>query len=139
MFEYTLLIIKSSAVSKNKITEIMSIVYEYGFSLIKEKYVKGTREQWEQHYDEHKNKEFFSDLVRDMCDKDIYVCILKKENAISDLRKLIGCTDPKLAEEFTLRRKFGESKRHNAVHGSDSEESCRRETKIWMGYSISDL
>jgi len=128
----SLFIIKPHAVSSGKISEILSIIVDNGYTIIKRKHLVGTIKQWEQHYLEHKDKPFYNSLVTDMADKLIYVYVLEKENCISDLRELVGITDPLSAKEGTLRQQFGETKRNNAVHASDSIESAERETKIWF-------
>ena len=67
-----------------------------------------------------------------MCSGRVIVIVLRKENAIKDLRKLVGPTDPVKAEEGTIRKKYATSTRVNAVHASDSIEAAEREIKFFF-------
>jgi nucleoside-diphosphate kinase len=83
-------------------------------------------------YQVHKGKPFFEDLTTFMSSGPIVAMILEKENAVDDFRKLIGATDPNEAEEGTIRKLYAESKSHNAVHGSDSDENAEIESNFFF-------
>ncbi|MBI5325648.1 MAG: nucleoside-diphosphate kinase [Ignavibacteriae bacterium] len=121
--ERTLAIIKPDAVKKNVIGEIVSMITKAGFRILGMKYTRLNKEQAGFFYEVHKERPFYSDLVEYMCSGPIVPIALEKENAIEDYRKLIGNTDPALAETGTVRKLYGESKSFNAVHGSDSKEN----------------
>ncbi len=125
--ERTLSIIKPDAVKRNLIGAILTRFEEQGFNVLAMKMLRLTREQAEGFYAEHQGKEFFTDLVEYMMSAPIVALVLEKENAVKDYRTLIGSTDPQTAAEGTIRRDFALSKRHNSVHGSDSQESAKRE------------
>ncbi len=125
--ERTLSIIKPDAVKRNLIGAILTRFEEQGFNVLAMKMLRLTQEQAEGFYAEHQGKEFFTDLVEYMMSAPIVALVLEKENAVKDYRTLIGSTDPQTAAEGTIRRDFALSKRHNSVHGSDSQESAKRE------------
>ena len=128
----TFTIIKPAAVEKNLIGPILAKVNEAGFIIKALKYTKLKKEQARDFYSVHKGKPFYKDLTLFMSSSPIVVAILEKENAVSDFRKLIGSTDPIEAEEGTIRKMFAESKTHNAVHGSDSDENAIREADFFF-------
>jgi nucleoside-diphosphate kinase len=123
MIEKTLAIIKPDAVKKNVIGEIITMISKAGFKIQGIKYLKITKEQAGSFYEVHKERGFYNDLIEYMSSGPIVPIALEKENAIEDYRKLIGNTDPLLADEGTVRKLYGESKSYNAVHGSDSVEN----------------
>ncbi len=125
--ERTLSIIKPDAVKRNLIGAILTRFEEQGFNVLAMKMLRLTQKQAEGFYAEHQGKEFFTDLVEYMMSAPIVALVLEKENAVKDYRTLIGSTDPQTAAEGTIRRDFALSKRHNSVHGSDSQESAKRE------------
>lgn len=125
--ERTLSIIKPDAVKRNLIGAILTRFEKQGFNVLAMKMLRLTQEQAEGFYAEHQGKEFFTDLVEYMMSAPIVALVLEKENAVKDYRTLIGSTDPQTAAEGTIRRDFALSKRHNSVHGSDSQESAKRE------------
>ena len=123
MIEKTLAIIKPDAVKKKVTGEIISMIIKTGFKILGMKYMRITKEQACSFYEVHKERGFYNDLTDYMSSGPIVPIALEKENAIEDYRKLIGNTDPDLAEVGTVRKLFGESKSYNAVHGSDSIEN----------------
>ena len=125
--ERTLSIIKPDAVKRNLIGAILTRFEEQGFNVLAMKMLRLTQKQAEGFYAEHQGKEFFTDLVEYMMSAPIVALVLEKENAVKDYRTLIGSTDPQTAAEGSIRRDFALSKRHNSVHGSDSQESAKRE------------
>lgn len=127
MTERTFSIIKPDAVKRNLIGAILTRFEQNGFKIIASKMVRLTREQAEGFYAEHQGKEFFAPLVEYMMSSPIVVSVLEKENAVKDYRTLIGTTNPKTAEEGTIRKDFALSQRENSVHGSDSIENANRE------------
>ena len=86
----------------------------------------------EKFYQIHQSKPFYNDLCEYLSSGPIVVMILEKENAIAENRKLMGATDPKKAEEGTLRKKFGISIDKNSVHGSDSIENAKIEIDFFF-------
>jgi nucleoside-diphosphate kinase len=124
----TFTIIKPHAVSDNNTGSILSHISRAGFRISAIKMTMLSRVRTEEFYQEHKGKDFFNQLVDMMSSGPIVVAVLEKENAVSDLRLLIGSTDPDKAEEGTVRKIFGKSMRENAIHASDSDENAVRES-----------
>jgi nucleoside-diphosphate kinase len=131
MLQRTLLIVKPHAYDLT--SEIMKRVLVLEAKFISTYIGEGDLNRWHQHYIEHQGKNFYEELCMEMANKPVSVFILEGEEIIPKLRKLVGVTDPSLAEEGTLRKEFGASRRHNAVHASDSVESAEREIKLWYG------
>lgn len=127
MVEQTLSIIKPDAVAKKVIGEIISRFEKNGLSIAGVKMIHLSREQAEGFYEEHKGKPFFKDLIAFMTSGAVVVQVLVGENAIAVNRRLMGDTDPRKAAPGTVRRDFAESIDANAVHGSDSLVSAKRE------------
>ena len=123
----TLSIIKPDAVRKQLIGTILGRFEQAGLTPVAIKMVHMSEAQAEGFYAEHKEKEFFAELVKFMTSGPVTVQVLQGENAIAHYREVIGKTDPKEADAGTIRADFAESKRFNAVHGSDSPESASRE------------
>jgi len=123
----TLSIIKPDAVRKQLIGTILGRFEQAELTPVAIKMVHMTEAQAEGFYAEHKGKEFFSELVKFMTSGPVTVQVLQGENAIAHYREVIGKTDPAEADAGTIRADFAESKRFNAVHGSDSPESASRE------------
>ena len=123
----TLSIIKPDAVRKQLIGTILDRFEQAELTPVAIKMLQLTEAQAQGFYAEHNGKEFFEDLVEFMTSGPITVQVLQGENAISHYREVIGVTDPEQAAAGTIRADFAESKRFNAVHGSDSPESASRE------------
>lgn len=128
--KYTLTMIKPEAVEKGYTGAILAKIQKAGFEISAMKMYQLTRKQVESFYAEHLGKPFYEGLCDYMCSGPIVAAVLKKENAVTDFRILVGKTDPNEAAEGTIRKEFAESGSKNAVHGSDSDESAARETSF---------
>ena len=128
--ERTALFIKPEAVKGNSTGKILSIIEDKGFTMVKLKMFRFSSEMAEQFYAIHKEKPFFADLVSFVTSSPCVACILEKENAVADLRKLVGETDPLKSPPGTIRHSFGTDIQRNAVHASDSVENAKREMTI---------
>ena len=129
---YTFTIIKPTAVRKEYIGPILTMINRAGFHIVAMKYVKLTEDQAGAFYEVHKGKPFYESLIEFMTSGPVVVAILEKENAVVDYRKLMGATNPEEAEEGTIRKLFAESLQRNAVHGSDSDENAIRESDFFF-------
>lgn len=125
--ERTLSIIKPDAVAKNVIGQIVTRFEAADLRVVAMKMVQLSQEQAEGFYAEHKERPFFGDLVSFMTSGPVVVQVLEGDNAIAKNRELMGATNPQEAEAGTIRADFAESIDENAVHGSDSPESAKRE------------
>ena len=117
--EQTLSIIKPDAVERNLEAEIKEMFQDKGFKIVKDKKIQITKSEAEQFYKVHETKPFYSDLCAYLASGPIVVMVLEKENAVLGNRELMGATNPKDAEEGTIRKKYGISIDKNSVHGSD--------------------
>ena len=131
--EQTLSIIKPDAVSKGHVDEICKRLEESGLSIVKKETMHLDRDKAEGFYIEHKGKGFFEDLIKFMTSGPIQVQVLEGEEAIVKYREIMGSTNPQEAASGTLRADFADSIDANAVHGSDSKESAKREIDYFFG------
>jgi len=127
MIEQTLSIIKPDAVERNLENKIKDFFEKNNLTISKTKKVKISKEEASEFYKVHQTKPFYADLYNYLSSGPIVAMILEGENAISKNRQLMGSTDPKKAEEGTLRKMYGLSIDKNSVHGSDSLESAKTE------------
>ena len=130
--EQTLSIIKPDAVERNLQEEIKNEFKKNGFLIVKEKKIHTSKIEAEQFYKIHQTKPFYNDLCTYLSSGPIVVIALEKENAVLDNRKLMGATNPKEANEGTLRKKYGISIDKNSVHGSDSVENAKIEIDFFF-------
>ena len=135
--ERTLTIIKPDAVKKNGVGDIIEQFEKNGFHILCMKMLEISKHQAEQFYAVHAGKSFFSSLTDFMSSGPVVALALEKENAIADLRKLMGATNPANAEEGTIRKKWATNIEHNAIHGSDGEDTARFELSFFFaGYEL---
>jgi len=133
----TFSIIKPDAVKKNATGDILNTIQKHGFRIIGLRMLEITREQAEGFYAVHAGKPFFGSLCDFMSSGPIVVMALEKENAIADLRKLMGATNPANAEEGTIRKKWAANIENNAIHGSDADDTARFELSYFFpGYEL---
>ena len=130
--EQTLSIIKPDAVERNLENEIKEIFKNNGFNILKEKKIQIAKSEAEQFYKIHETKPFYNDLCTYLSSGPIVVMVLEKEDALLGNRKLMGATNPKDAEEGTIRKKYGISIDKNSVHGSDSAENAKIEIDFFF-------
>ena len=130
--EQTLSIIKPDAVERNLQEEIKSEFKSNGFEILNEKKIHISKQEAEQFYQVHQTKPFYNDLCSYLSSGPIVVMKLQRENAVLENRKLMGATNPKDAEEGTLRKKYGISIDKNSVHGSDSVENAKIELDFFF-------
>ncbi len=130
--ERTLSIIKPDAVGKNVIGKIISRFEDNNLYLVAGKLIHLSNEMASGFYAEHEGKPFFNDLKKFMTSGPVFVQVLEGENAVQKNRDLMGSTDPKEAASGTIRADFANSIDANAVHGSDSVESAKREIEYFF-------
>ena len=130
--EQTLSIIKPDAVERNLDGEIKEIFKNQNFKILKEKKIQIEKSEAEKFYKVHETKPFYNDLCSYLSSGPIVVMVLEKENAVLENRDLMGATNPKDANEGTIRKKFGISIDKNSVHGSDSKENAKIEIDFFF-------
>jgi nucleoside-diphosphate kinase len=135
--ERTFSIIKPDAVGAGNTGAILAEIAKAGFKFVALKKQHISIEQARGFYAVHATKPFFGALCEFMASGPLLLMVLEKENAIADLRKLMGATNPANAEEGTIRKKFATSIQRNAIHGSDAPETAAFEISYWFaGYEL---
>ena len=130
--ERTLSIIKPDATKRN-LTGLINAKFEKaGLKIIAQKRLQLTRSMAENFYEIHKDRPFFNDLVDFMISGPVVVQVLEGDNAVKLNRDVMGATNPKDAEEGTIRKEFAESIEANSVHGSDSLENAKNEISFFF-------
>jgi len=133
----TFSIVKPDAVRKGYTGAILAEIAKAGFQIVSLRKQSISKAEAEGFYAVHKSKPFFGELCTYMSSGPLVLMVLEKENAIADLRKLMGATNPANAEEGTIRKKFAESIQENAIHGSDAEDTAAFEIGYWFaGYEL---
>src|ERR1700691_5510241 len=127
MSQRTFSIIKPDAFRKGYSGAILTEIEKAGFKIVAVKNLSISKTQAEGFYYVHKERPFFASLTDFMSSGPIIALVLEKDNAIADLRKLMGATNPANAEEGTIRRKYAGSIEENAIHGSDAEDTAKFE------------
>jgi len=135
MSNRTLAIIKPDAVAAGKLGLILAHIERAGFRIRAARLVRLTVPQAEAFYAIHRGRPFFEDLVGFMSGGPCLPLALEAADAVAAFRRTIGATDPAEAAEGTIRRVYAESKGHNAVHGSDSDENAEREIAFFFSES----
>tara|TARA_B100000242_G_scaffold279892_1_gene238757 strand:+ start:446 stop:856 length:411 start_codon:yes stop_codon:yes gene_type:complete len=130
--EQTLSIIKPDAVERNLVEEIKNIFKKNNLNIIESKKIKITKDEASEFYKVHQSKPFYNDLCSYLSSGPIVVMILEGNNAVISNRKLMGATNPKEAEENTIRKIYGLSIDKNSVHGSDSLENAKKEIAFFF-------
>lgn len=137
MTQRTFSIVKPDAFRKGHAGAILAEIEKAGFRIVALKKLSITKTQAEGFYYVHKERPFFGSLTTFMSSGPMVAMVLEKENAIADLRKLMGATNPANAEEGTIRKKFAGSIEENAIHGSDAEDTAKFEIGYFFaGYEL---
>ncbi len=130
--EQTLSIIKPDAVERNLAEDIKGIFIKNNLNIVNSKKIHITKDEASEFYKVHQSKPFYSDLCTYLSSGPIVVMILEGKNAVLANRKLMGSTNPKEAEENTIRKLYGISIDKNSVHGSDSIENAKKEIDFFF-------
>ncbi len=132
--ERTLSIIKPDATLRNITGKVNAMIEDAGLKIVAQKRIRLTKEQAEEFYDVHKDKVFFPNLVEFMTSGPVVVQVLEADNAVELYRKIMGATNPAVAEEGTIRKTYALSIDKNTVHGSDSLENAKREIEFFFSH-----
>ena len=130
--EQTLSIIKPDSVERNLVEEIKNIFIKNNLIIKESKKIHITKDEAAEFYKVHQSKPFYNDLCAYLSSGPIFVMILEGNNAVSFNRKLMGATNPKDADENTIRKLYGISIDKNSVHGSDSIDNAKKEIKFFF-------
>lgn len=124
--------IKPDAVERNLIGEILRRIEKAGFEIVELKMAKLSVPEAQRFYQVHRGKPFFDKLVKYVSSGKVVVVLLRKKNAVKDLRELIGSTDPKKAKKGTIRRDLAINTTQNSVHASDSPQNAKIEIEFFF-------
>ncbi len=132
MGNITFTMVKPTAMGKGYAANILAKITDAGFRIQAMKTLRLSKAQAEKFYDVHKERPFYGELTDFMSSGPIVAAVLEKDNAVTDYRKLIGATNPKDAEEGTIRKQYATDIQANAVHGSDSDENAEIEASFFF-------
>ena len=132
MTQQTLSIIKPDAVERNLTENIKGIFLKNKLKIVKTKKIQITKDEASEFYKVHQTKPFYEALCNYLSSGPIVVMILEGENAIQENRRIMGSTDPKNAEDGTIRKQYGISIDKNSVHGSDSLDNAKKEIDFFF-------
>jgi len=135
--ERTFSIVKPDAVAAGQAGEILAMIQQAGFKIIGLRMQRLTETQAKGFYAVHRERPFFSGLVKFMTEGPIIVMALEREDAIKKLRDVMGATNPANAAEGTIRKRFAENIERNCIHGSDAPETAEFELRFF--FSTSEL
>ena len=128
----TLVLIKPDAMQRGLASTIISRLELAGLKMVGIKMLHLDKALAQKHYDVHRDKPFFNDLVSYISSAPIVAAVFQGEKVVEISRKIMGATDPKKAESGTIRGDFGQNIEHNSVHGSDSPETAEKEIKTFF-------
>jgi nucleoside-diphosphate kinase len=131
--EETLVIVKPDAVQRGLIGEVVARIERKGLRVTEMRMMRIDPDLAGRHYDEHREKPFFGELVEFITSGEVVVARVVGEQAVSVVRTLMGPTDPASAPPGTIRGDYGVVITENLVHGSDSPESAKRELDLFFG------
>jgi nucleoside-diphosphate kinase len=130
--ERTLILIKPDAMDRQLAGEILRRFEERGLALRAAKLVRVGRDLAERHYDVHREKPFFGELVEFITSGPTLALVLEGEGAIATCRRTIGATNPADADPGSIRGDLALSMPDNLVHGSDSADTAAEEIALWF-------
>ncbi len=130
--EQTLSIVKPDAVERNLTENIKKVFTKNNLKIVQEKKIQISKEEAAEFYKVHQTKPFYERLCNYLSSGPISVMILEGEDAIKANRRIMGATDPKNAEEGTIRKQYGLSIDKNSIHGSDSIENAKKEIEFFF-------
>ena len=128
----TFFMVKPDGVKRNIVGQVINRVEQEGFTISKMKMMNISTELAEEHYGEHKDKPFFQDLVSFITSGPVVAMQVEGEDVVSEVRRIMGATNPSDADAGTIRADFATKLEENVVHGSDSEESAVRELSLFF-------
>ncbi|SRR6056297_1908123 len=130
--ERSLVLLKPDAIQRGLVGQLIDRIEKKGLKIVGMKMMEVEEELAREHYAEHLDKEFFSDLFRFITSSPIVAMVVEGKQAISVLRKMMGATNPFEADPGTIRGDYGLDLTKNLIHGSDSKESAEREIGLFF-------
>ena len=130
--ERTFSIIKPDAVAAGNAGAILALLQKSGFKVIGMRQTRLSEAQAQAFYAVHKERPFYAGLVKFMTEGPIVVLALERENAVKQLREVMGATNPANAAEGTVRKLYATDIERNAIHGSDAPETAAVELAFFF-------
>ncbi|MBB5172891.1 nucleoside-diphosphate kinase [Texcoconibacillus texcoconensis] len=130
--ERTFLMVKPDGVQRNLIGSIVQRFEDKGYQLVAAKLMTIEQSLAETHYEEHKERPFYNELVSFITSGPVFAMVWEGEGAIAGAREMMGATNPQEASPGTIRGDFGQQVSKNIIHGSDSPESAAREIGLFF-------
>ena len=130
--ERTFIAIKPDGVQRGLVGEVIKRFESKGFTLVGLKMLEVSKELAEQHYGVHKERPFFKSLVEFITSSPVVAMVWEGEGVVTSARKIIGATNPLMAEPGTIRGDFGINIGRNLIHGSDAIETAQTEVSLWF-------
>ena len=127
------MLVKGDGVRRRLVGEIIRRIEAKGLDIHALQLMDVSRDLAEEHYDEHRDKPFFEELVEFITSTPVVAMRVEVEGAIKVMRNLMGATNPAEAAPGTIRGDLALSMPDNLVHGSDSPESAARELRLFFG------
>jgi nucleoside-diphosphate kinase len=128
----TLILVKPDAFERRLTGETLARFERKGLTIAAMKLMTVERDLAERHYDEHREKPFFGDLVEFITGGPLVALVLEGHEAVTAARQVIGATNPLEAAPGSIRGDHGLEVQTNLVHGSDSDESATREIGLFF-------
>jgi nucleoside-diphosphate kinase len=128
----TLTIVKPDAFESGKAGKIIAHLESAGFKVVAARVMHLSTAQAQEFYAVHNERPFYGSLVSFMTSGKCMPIVLERADAVAELRRVIGATDPAQAEAGTVRKLYAESKERNAIHASDSDENAARESRFFF-------
>ena len=133
--QHTLSIVKPDGVGRGLVGPIIAHYEQHGLRMVAAKFKQLALPEAAGFYYVHKERPFFAELVDYMVSAPVFISVLCGKDAIQQHRTLMGATDPKQAEQGTIRALYGESIDRNTVHGSDAEDTARFEISYFFSHA----
>jgi nucleoside-diphosphate kinase len=130
--ERTFSIIKPDAVAAGNTGNILALLQKSGFRILGMRQTQMSEPQARAFYAVHKERPFYNGLVKFMTEGPIVVLALERENAVKQLREVMGATNPANAAEGTVRKLYATDIERNAIHGSDAPETAAVELNFFF-------
>jgi nucleoside-diphosphate kinase len=130
--QQTLVLLKPDAVERKLVGEIISRLEKRGLKIVAMKMIRMDEALAKRHYAIHEGKPFFEELVEFITSGPIVAAVFEGKDAVTEVRSVMGATDPADAAPGTIRADLAEDIGHNLIHGSDSEETAEKEIKLFF-------
>ena len=136
-YSRTFVMIKPDGVRRNLVGKIINRFEDAGINLVTLQMLDVSRKLAEKHYSEHEGKHFYDNLLDFITSGPSVAMILEGDDIVSEVRKMVGATNPAEAKSGTIRGDFREeplkSVTENMIHASDSDQSAKREIELFFG------